>query len=279
MRTIAHLSDLHFGALDARVLDPLRETLRAAAPDLITISGDLTQRARRAQFRQARAFLDRLDAPLLVVPGNHDVPLYDLAARFIEPLRRYRRYISSDLTPVYADDELLVVGLNSTHAYAFRHGRGRVRTTQVLSATARLNLAPPDVLKIVVTHHPFDLPIGHDEHHLIGGATMAMGWLASAGVHVFLAGHLHVSHIGHTAERYRIAGHSALVVQAGTMSRRVRGGEPGAFNLLRVTGSSITVERYTWQPDRGDFALSWTRTFARAPDGWVPHDAGPVTVQ
>jgi 3',5'-cyclic AMP phosphodiesterase CpdA len=278
MRTIAHLSDLHFGALDERLLEPLRQTLHRSAPDLIAISGDLTQRARRAQFRRARAFLDQLHAPLLVVPGNHDVPLYDLAARFADPLRRYRRYITSDLTPVHADDEVLVVGLNSTHAYAFRHGRGKVRTTQVLSATARLNLAPPHVVRIVVTHHPFDLPIGHDEHHLIGGATMAMGWLAAAGVNVFLAGHLHVSHIGQTAERYRIAGHSALVVQAGTMSRRLRG-EPVAFNVLHVSAQDVTVIRHTWSDGEAAFVPSRTERFERAPEGWRARAIVPAALQ
>src|SRR4029077_8283305 len=111
MRTIVHLSDVHFGRVNATIVDPLEAAIRAIAPDLVTVSGDFTQRARRSQFRAARAFLDRLPTPQLVVPGNHDVPLFNLPARFLDPFGGYRRYISPDLEPAYQDDELIVVGL------------------------------------------------------------------------------------------------------------------------------------------------------------------------
>ena len=269
MRTIVHLSDLHFGALDDAVVEPLLRAVRDAAPDLVAVSGDLTQRARRGQFTQARDFLERLDRPTLVVPGNHDVPLYDVAARFTDPLRRYRRYITANLTPGYRDDEIAVVGVNSARALAFRYGRGRISSEQALRATALLNLAPKGVTRILVTHHPFDLPAGHHEHHLIGGASVAMRWLASAGVDLFLAGHLHVSHVGRTAERYRIEGHSALVVQAGTVSRRARG-EPGAFNVVRLAGPLMTIERHSWDADQAGFLPAWTGRYTQTPDGWTP---------
>src|SRR6185295_4473790 len=103
MRTIVHLSDIHFGRVDARLLAPLVRLVREIAPDLVAVSGDLTQRARRRQFQQARAFLDQLPAPQLVVPGNHDVPLFNVAARFADPYGGYRRYISQDLEPVYEE--------------------------------------------------------------------------------------------------------------------------------------------------------------------------------
>lgn len=271
MRTILHLSDLHFGALDEQLLPPLLESIDRLRPDLVAISGDFTQRARRAQFRRARAFLARLHGPILVVPGNHDVPLFDLAVRFLDPLAHYRRFISEDLAPVFADSEIIVVGLNSTRSMLFKHGKGRLNESQVVAATARLELAPPGVTKIVVTHHPFDVPEGHGEQHLIGRANMAMGWLAAAGADVFLSGHLHVSHVGRTAERYKIAGHSALVVQAGTLSRRGRG-ELNSFNLLRIQQSTIALERYAWDEGAHGFASAWAGTFDRAADGW--HKAG-----
>jgi 3',5'-cyclic AMP phosphodiesterase CpdA len=267
VRTIIHLSDLHFGALDERVVPPRLEAVDALAPDLVAVSGDLTQRARRRQFRHARAFLDRLRWPRLVVPGNHDIPLFDLATRFLDPLGRYRRYISDELAPVFADDEMVVVGLNSARGTAFRHGEGRLNEQQVLRATAQLDLAPASAVKIVVTHHPFDLPEGHKEHHLSGRANMAMEWLAAAGADIFLAGHLHVSHVGQTAERYAIAGHSALIVQAGTMSWRARG-ESSSFNMLRVAGARVEIERHTWDQTRERFARSWAGAFSRSADGW-----------
>ena len=196
----------------------------------------MTQRARRSQFAQARAFLDRLPTPRLVVPGNHDVPLFNLAARFLNPYGGYRRYISLDLEPVFEDAEMVAVGLNSARSLPF-HGGGRLNESQVARASARLRSAPPGAVRIVVTHHPFDLPEGHRDEDLIGRSGMALPELAAAGADLVLAGHLHVSHVGRTAERYQTPGHSALVVQAGTLSTRGRG-EVNTINVVRLAPSS-----------------------------------------
>src|SRR5262245_27350497 len=126
MRTLVHLSDLHFGRIDPGLLAPLRDTVRALRPDLVAISGDFTQRARRRQFADARAFVDSLGARTLVVPGNHDIPLYDVAERLAAPLSRYRRYISSELEPEYQDDEMIVIGVNTARALVFPLGEGRI---------------------------------------------------------------------------------------------------------------------------------------------------------
>lgn len=266
MATIAHLSDIHFGRVDSRIIEPLVRTIEAVSPDLVAVSGDLTQRARRSQFREAREFLDKLRFPVLVVPGNHDVPLFNLAARFIDPYGGYRRYIQKNLEPVYESAEVIAVGLNSARPFPF-HGGGRINERQAAWAAARLQSAPDGQVKIVVTHHPFDLPETHGDEHLIGRSDMAMRQLADAGADVFLAGHLHVSHVGHTATRYRIAGHSALVVQAGTLSTRGRG-ELNTINLLRLTRKQIQIERYTWDESGHVFKSSWIRVFHRTPEGW-----------
>ena len=264
--TIAHLSDLHFGRVDSRVLPSLIDTIAAAGPDLIVVSGDLTQRARGHQFREARRFLDRLPGPLLVVPGNHDVPLFNLAARFLDPFGGYRRHIQQELEPIYESPTVVAVGLNSARTVPF-HGGGRLNESQVDLAARRLKAAPDGAIKIVVTHHPFDLPATHDDRYLIGRSDMAMRRLADAGADVFLAGHLHVSHAAHSAARYQIAGHSALVVQAGTISTRRRG-EVNALNVLRVDGSQIDVERYSWDDTGQTFEHSWSRRFVRTTEGW-----------
>jgi 3',5'-cyclic AMP phosphodiesterase CpdA len=268
MRTIVHLSDLHFGRVDPQLLAPLVQTIQAIAPNLIAVSGDLTQRARRSQFLQARAFLQQLPFPKIVVPGNHDVPLYNIVARFLSPLTGYRRYIADDLRPVFVDEEMIVVGLNSARSVIFRRGGGRLNDEQVQRAAARLGSAAPHVVRIVVTHHPFELPEGHGEEHLIGGSRMAMEPLARAGADLFLAGHLHVSHVGRTAERYKISGHSALVVQAGTMSTRGRG-EPNSFNVVRLDRPRITVDRQTWDEESQTFRTSWKGAFQHTPEGWT----------
>ncbi len=266
MRTIVHLSDLHFGRLDSRVVAPLVAAIDELAPDLVAISGDLTQRARRRQFVDARAFLQALRFPFLVVPGNHDVPLYDAATRFLRPFARYRRYIAGDLEPIVADAEVVVLGLNSARSLSF--GRGRLSDAQVHRAAERLRGVDPNLIKIIVTHHPFDLPDDYASKHLVGRAKMAMSQLAAVGADLFLAGHLHVSHIGQTAERYKLAGHSALVVQAGTLSTRKRG-ESNAFNVLRLHRPHISVERRTWDEARQAFAGSQARTFQHTERGWI----------
>ena len=265
-RTIVHLSDLHFGRLDRRIVAPLLAAVDAVAPDLVAVSGDLTQRARRGQFAEAHAFLEALRFPRLVVPGNHDVPLYDIATRFLRPLARYRRFVAEDVEPVFADEEIIAIGLNSARSLTF--GRGRLNDGQIGRAVERLRGLPPSLIKIIVTHHPFDLPDDYASEHLVGRAKMAMRQLASVGADLFLAGHLHVSHIGHTAERYKISGHSALVVQAGTMSTRWRG-EASTINVLRVAPSQIEIERYSWDEGAQSFQATWNGTFRRTDAGWI----------
>lgn len=267
MATIAHLSDIHFGRVDPRIVEPLLETTNAIKPDLMVMSGDLTQRARRKQFREARHCLDRLPHPQLVIPGNHDVPLWDVALRFADPYGRYRHYIQRDLDPVFVHDDFIAVGLNSARNFPF-HGGGRVNETQVDRAAARLREARDGQLKIVVTHHPFYLPSEqHARKHLLGRAEMAMERLAAAGADVFLAGHLHVHHVEHAAKRFKIAGHSALLLQAGTLSTRHRG-ETNSFNVLRLDKKQIDVERYDWNATTATFQPAWSQSFRRQDDGW-----------
>ena len=266
MRTLVHLSDLHFGRIDPAVLAPLRDAVHAAAPDLIAVSGDLTQRARRTQFAAAREFLDSLQPPKLLVPGNHDVPLWNMARRFLMPFTRYREYISRDLEPEYEDEEMIVLGINTARAFA--HGEGRINARQVDRIVERLAMAPPALIRVIVTHHPFDLPPGVKERRLLGRAGMAMARLAKANADLFLSGHLHLSHASHSAERYRIEGHSALIVQAGTLSMRGRGERP-SFNLLKIQRPEIALLKCVWDPGPREFVSSAAGRYRHAREGWV----------
>lgn len=265
MRTIVHLSDIHFGRLEASLVEPLTSTILQLRPDLLAVSGDLTQRARRREFEAARRFLDALPVPRLVLPGNHDVPLYNVFRRFATPLARYKRAITPDLSPVYRDDEMIVVGVNTARSLTW--GEGRINEAQVDQIVRTLAGVPADLVRVVVTHHPFDLPAGVGEDRLLGGAAGAMAKLAAANADLFLAGHLHISHVGHTAARYKIAGHSALVVQAGTVSTRSRGEQP-SFNVLRIARPNITVERLVWDPAAGAFTGTSAGTYCHGADGW-----------
>jgi 3',5'-cyclic AMP phosphodiesterase CpdA len=266
MRTIVHLSDIHFGRVDPLLVPPLIKAVNRSNPDLVAVSGDLTQRARSHQFKEAREFLDALPRPQIVVPGNHDVPLYNIFARFLEPLAKYRRHINDDLRPFYHDDEIAVLGVNTARSLTIKGGR--INEEQIEWMRDRLCPLGDRLVKVVVTHHPFDLPEGHDERNLVGRARLAMEGLASCGADLFLAGHLHVSHTTHSASRYKIKGHSALVVQAGTAASTRGRGEANSFNVIRVARPHITVERFDWQPGRADFLLASTEHFVHTEDGW-----------
>ena len=274
MKTLVHLSDLHFGRIDPGLVDPLRRAVVELRPDLVAISGDFTQRARRSQFAAARAFVASLAATTLVVPGNHDIPLYNVLARFATPLARYREYISDDLEPEYRDEEMIVVGVNTARSLAI--GEGRISERQVDGVLQRLAAAPASLIRVIVTHHPFDLPPGIEERRLLGRSAMAMARLTGANADLFLSGHLHISHVSHAVDRYEIAGHSALIVQAGTVSTRSRGEQP-SFNVLRLQRPEIVLSRHSWDDRAAAFTASMVGRYRHsATRGWtVESDVEP----
>jgi 3',5'-cyclic AMP phosphodiesterase CpdA len=268
MRTLVHLSDLHFGRIDEATLDPLLRTVHGLAPHAVVVSGDLTQRAKARQFRAARAFLDRLPTPQVVVPGNHDVPLYRVWERFLSPLGKYRRWISEDLEPAWMDEEIAIVGVNTARSLTFKGGR--INEAQVEALRRRLAPLGEGVTKVVVTHHPFDLPDRpDDDDELVGRARLAMEAFSRCGVDLLLAGHLHTSESGSTEARYRLPGYAALAVQAGTATSTRGRGEENAFNVLRIANREIELERYGWKPAAGAFVAAGTERFRRDGQRWV----------
>lgn len=268
MRTLIHLSDLHFGRVHPELIQPLITAITQVQPNLIAVSGDLTQRARPEQFQQACAFLRVLPFPQLIVPGNHDVPFYNLYARFLQRLERYRRYITHDLAPFYADSEIAVVGLNTARAFTCK--AGRINAAQVAGVQARLGSLNDNILKIIVTHHPFDLPAQYSHRAIVGRARMAMERLAACGIDLWLAGHLHISYAGPSTFRFKTSGRAAVLVQAGTATSMRGRGEANAFNVIRLDQGHLAVERFTWHPDRGIFIASAIDAFRRTSSGWTP---------
>ena len=264
MRTIVHLSDLHFGRVDAQLLDPLRKRLHALQPNLVVVSGDLTQRAKPGEFIEARRFLDTLPTPLLTVPGNHDVPLYNVFQRFLSPFGKYRRHISQDLEPAYVDAEIAVVGVNTTRSNVFKGGR--INRKQIDRVRGILCPLPEAIVKIVFTHHPFDLPPGHASRELVGRARKAMRMFASCGADILLSGHLHESHASDTRLRYRIDDFVALVVQAGTATSTRGRGEANSFNVLRIEAPQVRVERFAWSGV--DFEPQDAAAYEHTAQGW-----------
>jgi 3',5'-cyclic AMP phosphodiesterase CpdA len=267
MRTLVHMSDLHFGRIDPALLEPALEKVHVLKPDLVVVSGDLTQRAKPEQFRQAKRFLDALPGPQVVVPGNHDVPLYNLFQRFFQPLDKFRRLISGDVEPSYVDGEIAVVGVNTARSLVFKGGR--INEAQIERVGDLLCRLDERITKILVTHHPFDLPAGGDERHIVGRAAKAMKLLARCGADILLSGHLHTSDAAQTSARYRIEGFSALVVQAGTATSTRARGEVNSFNVLRIDANRVDIERMAWDEGARSFAVAAPERFERTAQGWL----------
>lgn len=271
MRKIVHISDIHFGKIDYEIVGRLKEKIVEINPHLTVVSGDLTQRAKSAQFIEARAFLDSLPKPQIVVPGNHDVPLYNVYARFLQPLDKYKRFITNDLHPFYADEEIAVIGINTARSLTIKDGR--INKEQVAVIQSRMRDLSDEMLKIIVTHHPFDLPEGYDDDNIVGRAEMAIREITKSGADVFLAGHIHVSHVGHTATRYKLgAGKNALVVQAGTATSTRGRGEANSFNVLEFEHPRLVVKRYECKAANIGFMLAETQNFEQTDKGWKRSD-------
>ena len=254
MARIAHLSDIHFGANDPNIVAATIDWLTEKRPDLVIISGDLTQRAREKQFQDAADYLGALrqnGLPLLVIPGNHDVPLYDVFRRFASPLGRYKRYIAHDLCPWVETDEVAVLGINTARSLTIKDGR--INEQQMQLIRQRFNNVTPDKTRILVTHHPlFALPIGRGNElgEAAGRHQDALQAINDAGIHISLAGHFHRTY-AEAARKMVAAAGPTLVIQAGTATpTRLRNQEPQSFNWLHVQpGNQMELQVIVWNGD------------------------------
>lgn len=264
-KTILHCSDIHFGSPHAQErADAILAEIERRQPTLVAISGDLTQRARTEQFRQARAFLDRIHTPFIVVPGNHDVPLWNVFARFFLSLAKYRRWITPDLNPLYEDERLAVLGLDTTRSFTFKDGEVDRDARRVVRA--RLGALSPLLCKVVVAHHPFVLPPGFEHERTVGGVQAALGLFAECGVEMILTGHLHQSYVAHSRDFYPQAARDILLIQTGTAaSLRGRGTEQrkNSFNLIDITDSEVAITPFISSDESGVFTAGQTFTAVR----------------
>ena len=253
MSVLLHLSDTHFGTEQPAVVEALRHLARTQRPERAILSGDVTQRARRGQFAAARRFVDSLPMPTLAIPGNHDIPLFNLAGRLLRPYAGFRRAFGQALECEWSAPGWLVIGINTTRWW--RHKHGEVSRAQVARVAERLRRADPDQLRIVATHQPLLAIRESDRRNLLRGhAEAATAW-AQAGADLLLGGHIHLPYIRPLRTRYPTLEREAWVVQAGTaVSHRVRGAVPNSVNLLRREGTAAcVVERWDFDRAVGEF--------------------------
>jgi len=247
---LVHLSDLHFGAHDEQLVEAVEQQVGQLKPDLVVISGDFTQRARTEQFRQACEFLERLRErghEAIGVPGNHDVPLYDVLRRFLSPLARYRRFIDETLCPFVELPDVAVLGINTARSLTFKDGRMNKQQVEFIRETfARV---ASDKMRVIVTHHPlFALEVGGEVERAIGRQELALDAVEESGVDMVLAGHAHHASSQDAGDLVTRAG-GVLVVQAGTAtSTRVREQEQ-SFNTIDIAGASTTITVHAWNGD------------------------------
>ncbi|HEX7931146.1 MAG TPA: metallophosphoesterase [Sphingomicrobium sp.] len=269
MARLIHLSDLHFGAHDPRLVDAVASRVDEERPDLVVISGDFTQRARTEQFKEACDFLDRLREAghdVLAVPGNHDVPLYDVFRRFLSPLTRYKRYIDETLCPFHELPGVTLLGINTARSLTFKDGR--ISREQLKFIRESFERSDPNSLRVLVTHHPlFSLPVGEtgDVERAAGRSELALDAAADAGVDMLLAGHHHTAST-HSARDLVTRAGPALVVQAGTATSTRLRDEEQSFNRIDIQEESVTLTLQTWAGEK--FESSTAQRFEREGDHW-----------
>ena len=264
MTRLLQISDTHFGTEQPPVVEALVALAAQQRPDAVVLSGDITQRARPAQFRAARAFLDRLGAPALVIPGNHDIALFDVWSRLVRPYARYAAVFGTELEPALETPELLLLGVNTTRPW--RHQHGELSAAQIERVARRLAAAGPRQLRVVVVHQPAAVTLQGDRRHLLRGHAQACQAWAAAGADVLMGGHIHLPFALPLPGLPR----RLCVVQAGTaVSSRVRPGAPNSVNLLHwrppgaargataaeapLAESGCVVERWDYTPAEAAF--------------------------
>jgi 3',5'-cyclic AMP phosphodiesterase CpdA len=210
----------------------------------------------------------------MVIPGNHDIPLYNVIRRFFFPLSRYRKYISPDLRPVYRDEELLVVGVNSARSFTWSPNGfwkdGKISAEQLADIRTRACDAPATVFKVVVTHHPFIPPPNQRKKGIIHGARRALDEMEECGVDMLLAGHMHVGYHGDVRTHHEAVTRSILSVQAGTATSTRRRREPNAYNRITIELDRVTITVRACTGTR--FETRTETRFARVAGEWHPAD-------
>jgi 3',5'-cyclic AMP phosphodiesterase CpdA len=259
MRSLLHISDPHFGTAQPLVMEALLQLAQAQHPDILVLSGDITQRARALQFSEAKAFCDRLGIPrMLALPGNHDIPLFNPFQRFCSPYARYLRAFGPDLESALQTSWLRMVSVKTTRRW--RHKNGEVSAAQIARVVADLRQAEPGQLRVVVVHQPVYVLRAEDEHDRLRGWEAAVRAWAAAGADIVMGGHIHLPYASELSSRVAGLGRRIWCVQAGTaLSSRVRQEAPNSVNLLCYDAGSLPLQcqlqRWDYRAAAGRFEV------------------------
>jgi 3',5'-cyclic AMP phosphodiesterase CpdA len=259
---VLHISDLHAGSVEEtaveRSLEPLIERV---APELIAVTGDLAHRGRRSEHERAAAFLRGLGRPLLVIPGNHDIP-YTFPARFTQPWAEFEREWKT-VEPVFRSGDLLVVGLNSVRPW--RHQSGGIRSSQVARAAKLLEEAPSGALRVVALHHHLIGAPWRSRKKPVARRSEVLAALVDAGAELILAGHIHQAAVSERhefeVERNGLRGVTVSVAPGLGQPRPNRRGEARGLHVYEASADALSVRTFVWRED--DWGLTATRTFPR----------------
>jgi 3',5'-cyclic AMP phosphodiesterase CpdA len=277
---ILHTSDLHFGRpAVATQLASLRSCITELAPDAVAVSGDLTQRCTNSEFARARAYLDdiRKTAPVIVIPGNHDIRWIGAVARNLDlfgktahefKYSKYFRHISQELNPALQVPGAVIAGCNTAHGISRGSLTRRFRDLGVIGHVNKRDLrkveeafakADPDAARIVMIHHN---PIKGEAsgRHGLANTKQALRTFASLRTELVLCGHDHQEAV-HAVEE---SAPGLVISTAGTISNRLRAGRPSSFNLVEIDESALRVTTYAWRNPEG-FAPSREHSFPRRP--------------
>jgi 3',5'-cyclic AMP phosphodiesterase CpdA len=244
---------------------------------LVAISGDFTQRARTEQFAEACRFLETLrdrGHEVLGVPGNHDIPLYDVLRRFLSPLTRYRKFIDDSLCPMLDLPGVTVLGINTARSLTFKDGH--ISHEQIDYIRRSFDGTGPEKPRVLVMHHPlFALPVGDGPElgKAMDDSDRALDVIADLGVDLVLAGHNHRASADEAEKLAKGAG-KTLVVQAGTATSTRLRGEPQSFNRIEIDGSGVIVTVEVWNGN--NFVSGDAAKFERHRGEWATAAGAPI---
>jgi len=265
MTRLLHLSDPHFGAVSTGAAEAFLEHANSHQYDFTVLSGDLTMRARKSELEDAKRFVSAIPGPLLVIPGNHDVPATNQPFdRFFRPFHRYSRWFGSELEPEHQEESFHLISLNSTRAFGFHAdwSEGFLSREQLASCVPRFDAGNRAPFRILTLHHPLLAPPGHGRE-VVKPLPDLLQTIGDARVDLVLCGHFHRSQL---ATAGTLEGWKCVVSQAPTVCSTRLQGEPQGFHVIVFTPEHIEIT--VWRFAGGTFVPTTTSRFERAEGGW-----------